>query len=51
VETSADYTLTSHVSINGFLAHIRGGPVVTGTFAGNRLWYAYVETIVTLGAR
>jgi hypothetical protein len=50
VETSADYALTSHVSINGFLAHVHGGSVVTGTFAGNRLWYAYVETVVTVGA-
>jgi hypothetical protein len=37
--------------INGFLAHISGGPVVAGTFAGTRLWYGYVESIVTLGGR
>ena len=51
VETSADYAVTSHVSVNAFLAHISGGPVVTGTFAGKRLWYGYVESIVTLGGR
>jgi hypothetical protein len=51
VETSADFAVTSHVSVNAFLAHIRGGPVVTGTFAGNRLWYGYVEGIVTLGGQ
>jgi hypothetical protein len=51
VEASADYALASHVSINAFLARIYGGPVVTGTFRGNRLWYGYVESVVTLGAR
>ena len=51
VEASADYALTSQVSLNAFLASIHGGPVVTGTFGGNRLWYGYVESVVTLGAR
>ena len=51
VEASADYALTSRVSLNAFLARIHGGPVVTGTFGGNRLWYGYVESVVTLGAR
>ncbi len=49
VEMSADYALSSHVSVNGFLAHIEGGRVVTGTFSGKRLWYGYVESVVTLG--
>ena len=49
--SSADYALTSRVSLNAFLARIHGGPVVTGTFAGDRLWYGYVESVVTLGAR
>jgi hypothetical protein len=51
VEMSADYALTSHISLNAFLAGIHGGSVVTGTFRGNRLWYGYVESVVTLGAR
>ena len=51
MEASADYALTSRVSLNAFLARIHGGPVVTGTFGGNRLWYGYVESVVTLGAR
>ena len=51
VEVSADYALTRHVSLNAFLAHIDGGSVVTGTFASGRLWYGYVESVVTLGAR
>jgi len=25
--------------------------VVTGTFAGNRLWFSYVEAVIALGAR
>jgi hypothetical protein len=51
VEMSADYALTSHLSVNAFLARIHGGPVVTLTFGGNRLWYGYVEGVVTLAAR
>ena len=51
VETSADFAVTSHISVNAFLAHIRGGPVVTGTFDGDHLWYGYIESIVTLGER
>ena len=46
-----DYTLFSRISVNAFLARISGGPVVTGTFAGDRLWYGYVESVITLGAR
>jgi hypothetical protein len=30
-------------NLNGFVGHITGGPVVTGSFAGDRLWFAYVE--------
>ena len=51
VEVSADYALHPRVSLSAFLAHINGGRVVTGTFAGDRLWYGYVESVVTLGAR
>jgi len=39
------------MSVNGFLGYVRGGPVVTGTFAGNRLWFSYVEAVIALGAR
>jgi hypothetical protein len=51
VEASVDYALTSRVSLNAFLSHIHAGSVVTGTFLGDRLWYGYVESIVTLGSR
>jgi hypothetical protein len=30
-------------SVNGFVGHIAGGRVVTGSFAGDRLWFVYVE--------
>ena len=51
LEASADYAFTPRVSVNGFLGHLRGGPVVSGTFAGRALWFAYAETVVAVGAR
>jgi hypothetical protein len=51
IEASADYAITPRVSVNGFLGHLRGGPVVTGTFAGRSLWFGYLESVVTLGPR
>jgi hypothetical protein len=43
IEGSADVTVTPRVSLNGFLGWIKGGPVVTGTFRGDNLWFAYGE--------
>jgi hypothetical protein len=51
VEASADYALTPRVSVNAFLARMHGGPVVTGTFGGRVLWFAYVENVIALGPR
>jgi hypothetical protein len=51
VEASADYAFTPRVSINVFLARMRGGPVVTGTFGDDALWFGYVESVIALGAR
>ncbi|MGE3958474.1 MAG: alginate export family protein [Vicinamibacterales bacterium] len=51
VEASADYAFTPRVSMNVFAGRLRGGPVVTGTFAGDTLWFAYAETVVAVGAR
>ena len=51
VEASADYAITPRVSMNLFAGRLRGGPVVTGTFAGDTLWFAYAETVVAVGAR
>ena len=50
-EASADYAITPRMSVNGFLGYLRGGSVVTGTFAGDALWFTYLESIVFLGAR
>jgi hypothetical protein len=46
---SAAYAPSSRWSINGFAGTIDGGPVVSGTFGGDRLWFVYVETGVRLG--
>ncbi len=51
VEASADYAITPRVSVNAFVGHLRGGPVVTGTFDGRRLWFGYLESVVALGPR
>lgn len=51
VEASADYAFTPRVSVNAFVGHVRGGPVVTGTFARRSLWFTYVESVVALGPR
>jgi hypothetical protein len=51
VEASADYAITPRVAVNTFLGTIGGGPVVTGTFQGHRLWYGYVETAIGFSTR
>jgi hypothetical protein len=51
VEASADYAITPRLSVNGFLGRIRGGPVVTATFAGDTLWFIYLESVIAIGAR
>ncbi|MCC7125587.1 MAG: alginate export family protein [Acidobacteria bacterium] len=51
VEASADYAITPRISVNAFAGRMKGGPVVTGTFAGDVLWFTYVESTIALGAR
>jgi hypothetical protein len=51
LELSADCAITSRVSVNAFVGHVRGGPVISGTFAGRDLWFSYVESVVALGPR
>ncbi len=51
VEASADYAVTPRVSVNAFLGHLRGGGVVTGTFARGNLWFGYLESVLILGSR
>jgi hypothetical protein len=46
VEGSADYVLTPHWSVNGYLGWARGGDVVRRSFAGNNLAFAYVENVI-----
>ena len=50
-EMAADYTVTPRWSVNAFVARIAGGEVVTGTFGGSRLWFAYVENVVRIDHR
>jgi len=47
-ELSAAYTFNKYWSLNGFAGRIWGGPVVTGTFAGDSLWFVYVENVIAL---
>ena len=51
VEASADWVVTPWLSVNGFVARMRGGPVVTGTFGGDALWFTYLESVVAFGGR
>jgi hypothetical protein len=46
VEVSADYALSPHWSINGFLGVLRGGQIVRGSFSGRTLTFGYVENLV-----
>ena len=49
IETSANYTVNNRWSVNGFVGYLRGGPVVTGTFAGDGMWFSYFENVLRLG--
>ena len=51
VEASADYAITPRIAINAFLGTIGGGGVVTGTFQGDRLWYGYIESVLSFSSR
>ncbi len=46
-ELSAAYTVNKYWSLNGFVGRMWGGPVVTGTFAGDKLWFCYIENGIT----
>jgi hypothetical protein len=47
VEGAADWTVSPHFSVNGYLGRMWGGDVVGGTFAGTRLVFGYVETVIS----
>jgi hypothetical protein len=46
VEAAAEYALTRHWSLNGFVGVMRGGEVVRRTFAGSTMTFAYVENVL-----
>jgi hypothetical protein len=48
LEASADMRLSRYWSVNGFAGRMWGGPVVRGSFAGDRLFYWYVENVLQL---
>jgi hypothetical protein len=45
-EGSIDYAISPHWSVNGYLAAGRGGGVVTSSFAGHVLTFAYLENVL-----
>lgn len=49
IEASVSWTITPRWSVNGFAGVINAGPVVTGTFEGDALRFAYIETGLRLG--
>ncbi len=46
VETSVDWQIAPRWSVNAYVGHIRGGRVVTGTFAGDALTFACLEQVI-----
>lgn len=47
VEGVADWTLSTHLSLTGYLGRMQGGQVVSGTFAGRHLTFGSVESVVS----
>lgn len=47
VEGAADWTISSHLLVNGYLSRMTGGTVVGRLFQGTRLTFGYVETVVS----
>ena len=46
VETSGDYSIGRHWSINGYIGAIRGGRIVQQDFIGRTMTFGYVENVV-----
>jgi len=46
VELSADYAVSRHWSINGFLGVARGGEIVRRAFAGPTMTFGYIENVL-----
>jgi hypothetical protein len=51
LEGSADRAMSRRWSVNGYLGVMKAGDVVRGTFAGDWLTFAYVESVVQFGGR
>ncbi|MCC7124297.1 MAG: alginate export family protein [Acidobacteria bacterium] len=51
VEATAALRLSRFWSINGYIGHMRGGPVVRGVFDSNRLWFWHVENVLEMRIR
>ncbi len=47
VEGAADWTVSRHLSVNGYLGRMSGGAVVGRLFQGTRLTFGYVEGVIT----
>lgn len=47
VESTADWTVSTHLTLNGYLGRMAGGHVVSETFAGTRLLFGYVESVIS----
>jgi hypothetical protein len=45
-ESAVDVSLTRHWSVNAYAGRMWGGAAVRSTFAGDRLTFAYVESVV-----
>lgn len=46
VETAADLRLSNHWSVNAYAGRMWGGEVVRSNFAGDRLFYWYIENVL-----
>lgn len=46
VEASADYAISPHWSVNGYVGVTRAGKVVRGTFPGHTMTFGYVENVL-----
>jgi len=51
LEGSVDVTLSRYWSVNAYAGRMWGGPVVRGQFAGDRLFYWYVENVLRLDVK
>jgi len=46
IETSGEYSIGRHWSVNAYIGAARGGRVVQPEFAGRTMTFSYVENVV-----